>query len=167
MKSNLSLPDFINFVLGSAAVLATLTLVALAAVIVIKIMRNEIKIDQLLSNSPESSLSRFQFLIFTFTIGFCYMMVMLYKISDNVSAQSIALPDATGAMGLLGISAGGYVLSKGIQTSGDTSTTNATTNAAAKAAAAAPGPATAAAVVTPAGGGPGAQAAVGVDGGES
>jgi hypothetical protein len=124
-----SMTEFLNFVLAGAAVLATLTVAALAIVIIAKILGDKIKIDQLLSNGPEASLSRFQFLIFTFVIAFSYIIVMLYKISDSVSAQTITLPDANGALGLLGISAGGYVLSKGIQTSGDTSTTNAKTNA--------------------------------------
>jgi hypothetical protein len=111
-------------------------------------VKDDIKINEILSNSPGASLSRFQFMIFTFTISFCYLMILLYQLLHACDAATIKtacdvarlrLPDGTGAAILLGISGGGYALGKGIQTSGDTATKNAevTANAAASAAGAA------------------------------
>jgi hypothetical protein len=175
-----SMDDVVRFVIATSAVVAVSVLAVLAVIVLFKIVTGRIDISGILSASQDASLSRFQFMIFTFTIAFCYLMIMLYQrvhacdvgaIKAACNVSGIKLPDGNGAAVLLGISGGSYALGKGIQVSGDTSTTNAAARAAAeaagKAAASAQGPATAAAVVTPAGGGPGAQAAVGVDSGES
>ncbi len=114
-----------GILLSSAGIVIILTVGVLALIVLYKILRNQIDISDLLSSSGEASLSRFQFLIFTFTIGFSYIMVVLYQFATHLGAEKVVLPDATGAVGLLGISAGGYVLGKGIQTAGDTATTNA------------------------------------------
>lgn len=58
-----------------------------------------------------ASLSRFQFLIFTFVVGMCLLVLTLEsgefpKIDANI-------------LGLLGISGGSYLVSKGIQRSKD------------------------------------------------
>jgi len=137
----------IQIVIGAAAIVAVATLTLLALIVLFKIATGKIDITYLLSNNAASSLSRFQFLIFTFTIAFCYLMILLYQLvhaRDACAASTIAaaakgmcqvaaisLPDGNGAVGLLGISGGGYVLGKAVQTAGDTSTTNAATNAAA------------------------------------
>ena len=149
----------VAFALAAVPIVIIVILTALAAKIVWQIWSDEMDISKLLSNSADASLSRFQFLIFTFVIGFSYLMILCYEVVHNGAAGSssaaagavnaahaaagvparIDLPDASGAAWLLGISAGGYALGKGIQTSGDTSTKNAevTANAAAGAAAAA------------------------------
>jgi hypothetical protein len=153
----------VAFALAAVPIVIMVILTALAAKIVWQIWSGEMDISKLLSNSADASLSRFQFLIFTFVIGFSYLMILCFEVVHNgaggvpsvvnaahaaVSAANpasaagvpvrIELPDASGAAWLLGISAGGYALGKGIQTSGDTATKNAevTANAAAGAAAA-------------------------------
>ena len=62
-------------------------------------------------NGP-ASLSRFQFLIFTFVIAVSFFVV--------VANDPTGLPDVpSGVFGLLGISGGSYVVSKAIQGAGD------------------------------------------------
>jgi uncharacterized BrkB/YihY/UPF0761 family membrane protein len=61
----------------------------------------------------DASMSRFQFLIFTFVIAFSLLIVIAKK-GDFPSA----IPDSI--LALLGISGGSYLISKGIQTSRDT-----------------------------------------------
>ena len=176
----------VAFALAAVPIVVIVILAALAAKIVWQIWSDEMDISKLLSNSADASLSRFQFLIFTFVIGFSYLMILCFEVVHNGAggASSVAahainaatantagaanpasaagvpvridLPDASGAAWLLGISAGGYALGKGIQTSGDTSTKNAevTANAAAGAvAAAATGQQTVARTVTTTAGG--------------
>lgn len=180
MNLDLSMEGVVSFVIGAASIVAVSILVILALIVLYRILTREIDISGILSISQDASLSRFQFLIFTFTISFCYLMILLYQLvhtCDAVGARSlcsvsgIRLPDGSGAALLLGISGGSYALGKGIQTSGDTATKTAAAkaagDAASSAAAATGGPAAAAAVVAPGGGGAGAQAAVGVEGGAS
>lgn len=84
-----------------------------SAVILTKMFTNEIDLRYLVSEeSGQASLSRFQFLFFTFVIGGGYFVVVL------ASLQSLApmLPDIpSNVLGLIGISGGSYVLAKGIQ----------------------------------------------------
>ena len=81
---------------------------ALAALVLWKIWRNEIRIDTILQEgeSGKASLSRFQFLFFTFLVGGLW----LYLCVRNGKFEP--LPDS--ALILMGISSGTYVLSKGI-----------------------------------------------------
>jgi uncharacterized BrkB/YihY/UPF0761 family membrane protein len=59
----------------------------------------------------DASMSRFQFLIFTFVISFCLLYVIF---------QSQSFPEIPASiLGLLGISGGTYAISKGIQTARD------------------------------------------------
>ena len=56
----------------------------------------------------DASLSRFQFMVFTFVIAMSFFLV--------VAAEPTSLPDVPpGVFALLGISGGSYVVSKGIQ----------------------------------------------------
>jgi hypothetical protein len=88
------------------------TIVGLIALVVVyDLWTGKIDLANLLSDKPDASLSRFQFLVFTFIIGLSYLLITL---------KCGKLPDASGALGLLGISASGYVLGKGIQKSADT-----------------------------------------------
>jgi hypothetical protein len=180
MNLDLSMDGVLSFVIATAAVVALSTLLILAAFVVYKIVRGEIDISGILSVSQDASMSRFQFLIFTFTISLCYLMVLLYQLVHACDAEGaralcnisrIRLPDGSGAALLLGISGGSYALGKGIQTSGDTLTKTAAARAAAdaatRAATAAGAPAAAAATVSASGGGPGVQATVGVEGGDT
>ena len=85
------------------------------------IARREINLQKLISEANgDASLSRFQFLIFTFVIALSFFYVV-------VKSDDATLPSIPGEIiGLLGISGGSYVISKGIQatkeTSGATST---------------------------------------------
>src|SRR5262249_58734258 len=63
-----------------------------------------------------ASLSRFQFLMFTFVIGMCLLVLTL---------ESGEFPKVTPEiLGLLGISGGSYVVSKGIQKTQDEAKTS-------------------------------------------
>ncbi len=78
------------------------------------IVSNRINLERLISEpSGDASLSRFEFLVFTFVIA---MSLFLIVISQN-PPQFPEVPP--GILGLLGISGGSYVISKGIQTSRD------------------------------------------------
>ncbi len=61
----------------------------------------------------DASLSRFQFLIFTFVIAMSLFLVIV----ENTPPKFPEIP--SGVFALLGISAGSYVVSKGIQTNRD------------------------------------------------
>ena len=71
----------------------------------------KIDLENLISEKDgTASLSRFQFLVFTFVIAMSLFLVI-------VGSESPKLPDeiAPGILALLGISGGSYVISKGIQ----------------------------------------------------
>jgi hypothetical protein len=86
----------------------------LGAAILFLILTGKIDLSRLISEPDgEASMSRFQFLIFTFVIAFSLLFVIAKK--GDFPTQ---IPDAI--WGLLGISGGSYVISKGIQTSRDT-----------------------------------------------
>ncbi len=76
-------------------------------------VKGDIDLTRLVSekNGP-ASLSRFQFLIFTFVIAMSFFLV--------VANDPTGLPDVpSGVFTLLGISGGSYVVSKAIQGAGD------------------------------------------------
>lgn len=81
---------------------------ALTALVLWKIHRNEIRIDSILveGESAKASLSRFQFMFFTFLVGGLWLFLCVKR------GEFVALPDS--ALILMGISSGTYVLSKGI-----------------------------------------------------
>ena len=84
---------------------------ALGGFVLWKIWRGEIDLKLLISEKDGSaSFSRFQFLIFTFVVAMSILVLTLE------SGQFPAL--GTDVLGLLGISGGSYVISKGIQKSG-------------------------------------------------
>ena len=93
---------------------------AMGAVIVWKILTNKIDLTNLISETNgHASLSRFQFLIFTFVIAMSLFLIVT-KTGEfpAISAELI---------GLLGISGGSYVVSKGIQSGGNGTTKKDTT----------------------------------------
>ena len=101
--------------LGFAIMLIlTIFVGGLAALILWRIYRGDINLNNLISEpNGDASLSRFQLLIFTFVIT----MSLFYLI-----AIKLKFPDVPPQiLGLLGISGGSYVISKGIQTNRDTS----------------------------------------------
>jgi hypothetical protein len=81
-------------------------------VILWKILTDKIPLNSLLSEPDgKASLSRFQLLMFTFVIVSIYVVICL----QQGELQEIS----AGVLGLMGISGGAYVVSKGIQTQAD------------------------------------------------
>lgn len=83
----------------------------LMAVVLFLILIGRIKLDKLLSEANgDASLSRFQFLIFTFVIAGSFVMIVLGsdppRFPDHIPSEVFVL---------LGISAGTYAVAKGIQ----------------------------------------------------
>jgi hypothetical protein len=100
--------------LGSVVVLywaLTAVILIFAALVVINIVRGKIDLSNLLSEAADgkASLSRFQFLIFTFVIAGLYLTLSL-EVGNLIDVPN-------GVLMLLGISGGGYVISKGISAS--------------------------------------------------
>lgn len=87
----------------------------LEATIVVFIWQNKINISKLISDEKgDASLSRFQFLIFTFVVS----MSLFYLIVSLSPPKFPEIPIEI--LGLLGISGGTYAIAKGIQASRDT-----------------------------------------------
>ena len=102
--------------IGAVSVLywaLTVVIVLFAALVLWKIFNNKIDLSNLLSESVDgkASLSRFQFLIFTFVIAGLYLTLCLE------TGSLIDVPN--GVLILLGISGGGYVVSKGMTSGSD------------------------------------------------
>jgi len=91
---------------------ATTLIAGYALVILVWIASGKLNISRLISEADgAASLSRFQFLIFTFIIGFSLLLVILGGADGPAFPPHIPV----GIFALLGISAGSYVVSKGIQ----------------------------------------------------
>jgi uncharacterized BrkB/YihY/UPF0761 family membrane protein len=88
----------------------TLLIGLFGLIILWKIVSGEINISKLISEPDGSgaSLSRFQFLIFTFVISMSLFWVI-------VRLEGFPEEIPSGIFALLGISSGSYVISKGIQ----------------------------------------------------
>ncbi len=84
----------------------------IGAVLVIRIYKNQIKLATLLEEPDgKASFSRFQFLLFTFAIVMCLMILTIGSGEFPKMDMNI--------LGLLGISGGSYVASKAITESKD------------------------------------------------
>jgi uncharacterized BrkB/YihY/UPF0761 family membrane protein len=82
----------------------------LAAKILVKVWKDEINLEYLISDAAgDASLSRFQFLVFTFVVA----MSLFYLIVIKSPPDYPAIPNQI--LALIGISGGSYVISKGIQ----------------------------------------------------
>ena len=94
-----------------------------ASVVLTKMLTNEIDLRLLISEENGSaSLSRFQFLLFTFVIASSYFLIVIWGLGAGKAFVDgkLVLPDIpTGVLGLIGISGGSYVIAKGIQKSAD------------------------------------------------
>ena len=109
--------DYLGLAIGW---LLTIIIALLAAKIIIKVWRDEIDLEFLISDeNGDASLSRFQFLVFTFVVA----MSLFYLIVIKTPPDYPAIPNQI--LALLGISGGSYVLAKGIQ--GPTDTASETT----------------------------------------
>ena len=85
---------------------------ALGFIVLWKIVDNTIKLDHLISEeNGQASLSRFQFLVFTFVIATGFILITVH--GDVIEFPTVP----QGVWALLGISGGSYVVAKGIQKS--------------------------------------------------
>ena len=102
----------INTLVLSVGWILTVFVGLLGIIILYKILDGSINLDKIISEpNGDASLSRFQFLIFTFVIALSLFFVI-------ISQNPIQFPDIPGGVfALLGISGGSYLVSKGIQTS--------------------------------------------------
>lgn len=98
---------------GASALGAVILLSALGATVVIKMALGTIDLKYLVAEEGGSaSLSRFQMLLFTFVVASLYFLYALYGLMSGDAAK---LPEIDGSvLGLMGISGGSYLLSKGI-----------------------------------------------------
>jgi len=91
----------------------------LGLIVVWKMWTGEIDLSKLISEGPQgggdASLSRFQFLIFTFVISTSLLLMVVAQIQCADCKHSFSFPDLNNVWALLGISGGSYVISKGIQ----------------------------------------------------
>ena len=113
-----------NIALYSFFILSAILLL-FAFLVLWKIFRGSISLDDLLCETPstgrpnapcKASLSRFQFLVFTFVIAGLYLLLSIE------AGTFVDIP--TNVLGLLGISGGSYLVSKGINASGSNGTKN-------------------------------------------
>lgn len=148
------------------AVLAVF-LAAAGAVVLAKMLWDEIDLSLLVSESNgDASLSRFQFLIFTFIIAGSYFLLVVWSLTDAKGGANggVSLPDIpTGVLGLMGISGGSYLVSKGIQKTAESNAASSVTGITITAGGA--GYSAATTVAFSGGGGTGATGAVTVAGG--
>lgn len=98
--------------------IVAITVGLFALIIVFKIYTGQINIEKIIcEKNGDASLSRFQFLIFTFVIA----MSLLLLVIKNISCGTVSFPDVPpGVWALLGISGGSYAVSKGIQKKAET-----------------------------------------------
>ncbi len=89
-------------------------LVLLEAIILWFIWRRHINLEKLISEeNGVASFSRFQFLIFTFIVASAYIVLAFHSVSTGASLPTID----PSVLGLIGISGGSYLISKGIENS--------------------------------------------------
>jgi hypothetical protein len=131
---------------GTFALFTAIALALILAIVVLKMATDKIDLSELVAE-PEggASLSRFQMLLFTFVIASLYVIYTLYSLKTGNSCvlpelTKDATPDLKAAhaafeqaitsrhclptipesvLGLIGISGGSYLLSKGIQSIAD------------------------------------------------
>jgi len=90
------------------ALVISVIILGFASVVLYKILKGDIKMEGIISEPDgiKASLSRFQYLIFTFVIAGLYLVLSLE------SGTLIDIPDSV--LVLLGISGGSYLISKQI-----------------------------------------------------
>ncbi|WP_296600053.1 hypothetical protein [Phenylobacterium sp.] len=87
----------------------TFVILGMALLVLWKIFRNDIDLEGLIQEDGKASLSRFQFLVFTFVVAGVFLLLSIE------SGTFVDLPN--NVLILLGLSGGSYVVSKGISTS--------------------------------------------------
>ncbi|MBL6934441.1 MAG: hypothetical protein ISR48_03435 [Alphaproteobacteria bacterium] len=104
--------DINNLALFSGWI-AVLFIGLLGLIVLMKIYSGKIDLSHLISEANgQASLSRFQFLIFTFVIAVSLVLLVINSLT-GINPKFPEIP--TGVWALLGISGGSYVVSKGIQ----------------------------------------------------
>lgn len=113
--------EFHNLALFMGWTLAILIAV-FALAIIYKMWKGHIDLSYLIAGDDgDASLSRFQFLIFTFVIALSLFLVIVNKVGGP------GFPDIPNSiLALLGISGGSYVASKGVDASAPATTTKTT-----------------------------------------
>ncbi len=87
---------------------------ALGAIILYLILKGKINLERLISDADgHASLSRLQFLIFTFVIAMSFFLVVVGGSGQGYPSFPAKIPP--GLFALLGISGGSYVVAKGIK----------------------------------------------------
>jgi len=87
---------------------------ALGAIILYEIVKGKIDLQYLICDSSnQASLSRFQFLVFTFVIAMSLFLVVVGGGGKSYPTFPEKIP--AGIFALLGISGGSYVIAKGIK----------------------------------------------------
>jgi uncharacterized BrkB/YihY/UPF0761 family membrane protein len=95
--------------------IVTVLIAAFAIAIILKMIRGDINLMYLIAGGDgDASLSRFQFLIFTFVIALGLFLIIL---STNPPSFPGTIPG--GILALLGISGGSYVTSKAVDANAD------------------------------------------------
>jgi hypothetical protein len=103
----ISLATVISYAGQIVAMLFGLSIVLLLLSIVSSIHKGKLDINKLISEPDgKASISRFQLFLFTFVIA------GLYALLSIEAGRFVEIPDSV--LGLLGISGGGFLLSKGI-----------------------------------------------------
>jgi hypothetical protein len=94
-------------------------LAGFAGAVLGKIITNDIDLKYLISeDNGNASMSRFQFLLFTFVIAASYFLYVAETVAKIDPSKPIILPNIPpGVLGLIGISGASYVVAKGIQKS--------------------------------------------------
>lgn len=111
--------EFHNLALAMGWMLAVL-LGAFALAIIYKMLKGEIDLTFLIAGDDgDASLSRFQFLVFTFVIAFSLFLVIVGAKDGPAFPHEIP----GGILALLGISGGSYVASKGVDANATPKTT--------------------------------------------
>lgn len=122
-----------TWVSAAVAIAIALVIVVFALIVAWKLLRGDIDLTYLLAEpagprppgadphdppaEPKASISRFQFLIFTFVIAGVYLVLCLE------SGRFVEIPE--NVILLLGVSGTSYAASKGIKAAADTSQRNA------------------------------------------
>lgn len=88
-------------------------ILGMALIVFYQILTDKIKLQGLIEEpgTDKASLSRFQFLIFTFVVAGVFLLLSIE------SGTFVDIPESV--LGLLGISGGSYILAKGIQANAD------------------------------------------------
>jgi hypothetical protein len=114
--------EFHNLALFMGWILAVL-IAAFAVTIIGKMWKGQIDLKFLIAGDDgDASLSRFQFLIFTFVIALSLFLIIVNQTGGPAFPKEIP----GGILALLGISGGSYVASKGVDASTPPTTTTTT-----------------------------------------